>query len=98
MKNYTNIIDYSNLNIAVCDIINKKEGVYHSFFENFEPFIHENFQKNYDKLYKFAENKKNEFIHKPVIITTAYQLNLILDYEKIIEKLQNCKLKINLII
>ena len=97
MKNYTNIIDYSNLNIAVCDIINKKEGVYHSFFENFEPFVNENFIKNYDKLIKFAENKHIEFINKPIIITNAYNMKAILDYEKIIEKLKNCKLKIDLI-
>jgi ubiquitin-protein ligase len=97
MKNYTNIIDYSNLNIAVCDIINKKEGVYHSFFENFEPFVTENFLKNYDKLIEFAENKNNEFINKPIICTNAYNMKVILDYEKIIEKLKNCKLKINLI-
>jgi ubiquitin-protein ligase len=97
MKSYTNIIDYSNLNIAVCDIINKKEGVYHSFFEIFEPFVNENFLKNYDKLIKFAENKNNEFINKPIIFTNAYNMKVILDYEKIIEKLKNCKLKINLI-
>ena len=95
MKKYTDIIEYSNINIAICDIITKKEGVYHNFFENFELFIKENFLKNYDKLLLFSENKNKEFINKPVIITGAYNMRVLTDYEKIIEKLNNCKLLLN---
>jgi hypothetical protein len=91
MKNYTDIIEYSNINIAVCNIIGKKFGVYHSFFENFEPFIKENFQKNYDKILNFAEKKNIEFINKPVITTAYYNMRIKIDYEKVIEKLQEYK-------
>jgi hypothetical protein len=45
MKNYTDIIEYSNINVAICDIINKKNGVYNEFFGNFDSFIKENFLK-----------------------------------------------------
>ena len=51
MNNYNEIIEFSNLNIAVCDIVNKKKGIYQPFFDLFYPFIKENFNINYDKLY-----------------------------------------------
>jgi ubiquitin-conjugating enzyme E2 Z len=95
MKNYTDIIEYSNINIAVCDIISKKTGVYHSFFENFYPFIKENFIKNYDKIFSFCENKNNEFINKPVITTGFYTMKVKIDYEKVIEKLKQNKILLN---
>jgi len=95
MKNYTDIIEYSNINIAVCDIISKKTGVYHSFFENFYPFIKENFIKNYDKIFSFCENKNNEFINKPIITTGFYTMKVKIDYEKVIEKLKQNKILLN---
>lgn len=95
MKNYTDIIEYSNINVAICDIISKKPEVYHSFFENFYPFIKENFQKNYDKIFSFCENKNNEFINKPVITTGFYTMKVKIDYEKVIEKLKQNKILLN---
>ena len=91
MKNYTDIIEYSNINVAICDIINKKTDVYHSFFENFVPFIKENFIKNYDKILTFCKNKNIEFINKPVIITGFYNMKIKIDYEKVIQKLEESK-------
>jgi len=86
MKNYTDIIEYSNINVAICDIINKN-CVHNVFFENFIPFIKENFIKNYDKLFIFCDKKKNEFINKPVITTGFYNMRIKIDYEKVIDKL-----------
>ena len=43
IKPYEEIIEFSNLDIAVCDIIQKKTGVFLPFFENFYPFVKENF-------------------------------------------------------
>jgi len=95
MKNYTNIIEYSNINVAICDIINKKKGVYNEFFENFNSFINENFIKNYDKLLSFCEKKNTEFINKPVITTGFYNMRIKIDYEKVIEKLNEAKFLIS---
>ena len=39
MKPYDEIIQYSNLDIAVCDIIIKKPGIFMPFFDYFYPFI-----------------------------------------------------------
>lgn len=92
MKNYTDIIEYSNINVAICDIINKKNGVYNEFFGNFDLFIKENFLKNYENILNFCGKKKLEFTNKPVISTSVYNMRIKIDYEKVIEKLKETKL------
>ena len=92
IKPYNEIILFSNLDIAVCDIINKKSGIYMPIFDNFYPFIKENFNKNYDKLMEFAENKhKNDFIDSTILKTGYYSLCVDINYKKVIEKLKESK-------
>lgn len=93
MKNYTDIIEYSNINVAICDIINKKPGVYIGFFESFYPMVKENFLKNYDNILKFAHLKKIEFNNKPIISTGFYNMRVKIDYDKVIENLKEYKIK-----
>ena len=50
MYAYNEIIQFCNLDIAVCDIISKRSGVYMHFFDYFYSFIKENFNKNYENL------------------------------------------------
>ena len=95
MKNYTDIIEYSNIKVAVCSIIQKKQGIYQHFFENFYPFIKENFLKSFDKILTFSEKKNKEFVNKPVIITGFYSMRIKIDYEKVIENLNECKCLLN---
>lgn len=91
-KPYNEIIEYSNINIAICDIVQKKNGVYMPFFENFYPFVKENFHKNYDKLIEFAEKKNIEFeLQDKDFRTTFYNMNVKIDYNKVIEKLKLSK-------
>lgn len=92
MENYTDIIYFSNLSIAVCDIVAKKAGVYRPFFENFYPFIKENFNNNYDKLMQFAIKASSEkFIENKVLTTGFYSMTVKIDYKYIIAKLQEAK-------
>lgn len=89
---YNQIIQYSNLNIAVCDIIQKKSGVYMPFFDNFYPFVKENFLKNYDKLMEFAEKKNTELeLQSKEFITGFYSMKVAVNYNKIIKKLNESK-------
>ena len=91
-KPYNEIILFANLDIAVCDIITKKSGIYMQIFDNFYPFIKENFNKNYDKLMEFAENKlKNDFIDSTILKTGYYSLCVDINYKKVIEKLKESK-------
>lgn len=95
MENYDEIIYYSNLDIAVCNIIEKKESVYMGFFDIFSPFIKENFIKNYDKFLEFAEKKNIELSNETKNFRTGfYSMNVNINYNKIIEKLKICKLLI----
>jgi hypothetical protein len=92
MKSYDEIIQYANLDIAVCDIVTKKPGVFMPFFEPFYHFIKENFNKNYDKLLEFAEKKNLEFNGEVKNYKTGfYSMNINVDYNKVIEKLDYAK-------
>lgn len=95
MINYTDIIEYSNIDIAICNIIDKKSGYYQPFFENFYPFIKENFIKNYEKILKFSQEKANhKFKDITVVKTGFYTMNVTIDYHMQIEKLKESFKKI----
>jgi len=92
IKIYNDIIAYANLDIAVCDIVRKKKGVYQDFFNSFEPFIKENFFKNYDKFLELSKTKKSNMGDNAMNFKTIYYaLNVTIDYNKVIEKLELCK-------
>jgi ubiquitin-conjugating enzyme E2 Z len=98
MANYTDIIEFSNLSIAVCDIVAKKKGVYQPFFENFYPFVKENFNNNYDKLMEFAGKQLSEKFNEPKTLTTGfYSMHVTVDYKYITAKLQETKQIVDLL-
>ena len=92
MSSYNEIINFANIDVAVCDIVEKKQSVFMPFFENFYPFIKENFIKNYDKLLEIANKKNEEFKNTAVNFRTGYySMNVNVDYSKVIQRLQSCK-------
>lgn len=56
---YQKSIEYSNINFAICDIINLSKKNIPPPFEIFYPFMKENFLKNYDKIMTFIESNKD---------------------------------------
>ena len=89
---YNEIIEYSNINIAICDIVLKSHIIYKPFFDKFYDVVKEQFYRNYDKLVAFAQTKKaTEFTIPRNVHTTIYNLNVYVDYSYIISKLQNTK-------
>ena len=98
MDSYNEIIEYANLDIAVCDIVNKKSGVFMPFFEHFYPFIKENFNKNFNKFLEIADKKNQDFKSQIVNFKTGfYRMNINIDYNKLIEKLNKTKEEIDLL-
>jgi ubiquitin-protein ligase len=106
LDNYNFIIEYENLNIAIGDmLIQELEGEgtkdiskkpnYFSFL--FKEIMYENFMKNVETYLLFAEQKKEQFLTKILIKTGIYNLRILIDYEKVINKLLFCKEKINLL-
>jgi ubiquitin-conjugating enzyme E2 Z len=92
MDSYTEIIEYSNLDVAVCDIITKKKGIYQPFFDNFYPFVKENFNKNYDKLIQFAEKKlADPNVQNVTFRTGFYSMRVTVDYQDIILRLNKAR-------
>jgi len=92
MLSYNEIIEYSNINIAVCDIVSKKDNVYLPFFENFYPYVKENFNKNYDKLVEFTQNKMKKYDGEKLLLTTGfYGMRVEIDYQYIMNKLNESK-------
>jgi ubiquitin-conjugating enzyme E2 Z len=93
LSNYNEIIEFANLNIGVCDILHKKEGVYLPFFENFYPFIKEHFVKNYEELMSFATKKNTDLNLQEVNFKTGiYSINIMVNYNIIIDRLKEIKL------
>jgi ubiquitin-protein ligase len=94
-NNYTKIIEYSNIDIAVCDIMSKKEGMYLEFFDLFYENIKENFIKNYDGLIKFIDEKIEANKNKNSCIITGgfYNMSVNVDYIKLKEKIMAVKPK-----
>lgn len=92
INSYNEIIEYSNLNVAVCDIVKKKNDVYLSFFDNFYPYIKENFNKNYNKLLEFAQKKQSDQnVQNKCFKTGFYNMNVTVNYNNIIMKLNEAK-------
>lgn len=92
IHSYNEIIEYSNISIAVCDIVRKKKGVYLPFFENFYPYVKENFNKNYDKLLEFAQKKMTDNnVQNKTFITGFYNMNVQIYYDDVILKLNEAK-------
>jgi len=95
LLSYNEIIEYSNLDVAVNSIVSKKESVYLPFFTYFEPYIRENFIKNYDNILNFAL-KKQEAIRRPTMFKTGfYAMNVNVDYTKVIKNLRIIKQNID---
>ena len=92
MTNYNEIIEYSNLNISVCDIVMKKTNTYKPFFDIFYSYVKENFNKNYNKLLEFAKKKMEDSnLENSILRTSFYNMNVAIDYANIIVKLNESK-------
>ena len=92
MSSYDEIIQIANLDIAICGILQKKDGIFLPFFENFFPYVKENFLKNFDKLLQFAEKKKSEFNEEEKLFATRfYNMRISANYNIIIQQLKETR-------
>jgi ubiquitin-protein ligase len=89
---YQKSIEFSNINFAVCDIINKNNNKIPSPFEIFYPFLKENFLKNYPKILEIVESKMEE---KSVEIVEIYAMKTTINYLELKSKLLETKLIID---
>ena len=85
---YNEIIEYANLKIAVCGMVDKDPKYYWSKFDMFYPFIKEQFLANYEALLEIAKSKPKK---KKVLKTGLYTMSVVVDYHSIVNKLESCK-------
>jgi len=96
LENYNEIIQYANLDIAICDILNRKPSVFLPLFDPFYSFLKEHFNKNYDKILEIANRKNNDFKSTIVNFKTGfYKMNINVDYNKLIEKITQTNMLLN---
>jgi ubiquitin-conjugating enzyme E2 Z len=92
LKKYNKIIEYANIEIAVCDVVNKTRDVYMPFFEYFYPYVKENFNKNCDKLIEFAQQNINDSnVQNKQFTTRFYSMDILINYEHVLIKLNKLK-------
>lgn len=87
---YNEIIEYSNINIAVCDVVNKKSGVLLKQFVYFNDIIKQHFINVYSKHLEFIEKKilKNKSSITRMA-TDFYRMDVFIDYVKLIKKVRD---------
>jgi hypothetical protein len=85
-----------SLDIAVCDILEKRSGVYFSFpMELFESILKTSFLEHYERLLVFGEKKSKEtgIVGSP-IITSLYNMRVSVDYILTVVRLKEIKLNL----
>ena len=92
--NYTKIIEYKNIDVAIISVLNEMKNPTHNyrkcqFIHLFDSIIQEKFNENRLKILQFIEAKKNQPIEH--IRTHLYNLNVIIDYELLLKKFTDFK-------
>jgi len=83
---YQKSIEFSNINFAICDIINLSKHKIPNPFQLFYSFMKEHFVKNYDKLLEFVEtNKENNGIYDVHIYMMSTKVDYIYLKQKLID-------------
>ena len=84
---YNTIIEYSNISIAICDMIKKTAQIYNNKFDMFYPAMKEHFNKNYNKILAFIINQKEKNQGETVYVsTTMYAMQVGINYDKLYTK------------
>jgi len=90
-QNYTNIIEFKNIEIAVMKMITKQTPYFRNEFECFEENMKTEFEKNKLGIRDFLIRKKDEFLKPMLFRIQLYKMNpdTIYDYNKLFEEFCN---------
>jgi ubiquitin-conjugating enzyme E2 Z len=84
--NYTKIIEYKNIDIAILKIINKTVGIYPERFDVFYQIVKEHFIKNSEAILKILDKKVAECPGEILITTSMYNMNVTINYASLLNK------------
>ena len=95
IPNYNRIVRYSNMSVAICDMINKSRLL--PPFEKFYPIMKKHFLENYDNYINIVDEYiKNKEETNIMAVMGFYDLKVFIDYDALRKKLKNCKLQFNI--
>jgi ubiquitin-protein ligase len=94
LNNYTSIIEYKNIEIAILRMVTKDPRSFPERFLVFYSFLKENFLKNDKFILKYLEEKANNEKKPQQIITAMYAMNVLLDYKKLLKSYKEVSLKV----
>jgi ubiquitin-conjugating enzyme E2 Z len=83
LKNYTRIIEFKNIEIAILRMVTRNPSSFNDKFNVFYPFVKENFFKNVADIEKFIIEKCNTDPNKEKVQTTMYMMTVVIDYPKL---------------
>jgi len=87
--NYTKIIEYKNIEIAILRMVAKDPSSFCEQFNVFYPILKENFIKNNDAVIKYLEEKSNNETAPEKITTSMYSMITVIEYKKLQKKYAN---------
>ena len=91
-KPYNEILEYANIKVAICDVVDKSRVSGLDWFTTqFAGSIEEQLEKNYDALMAFLETKKH--IESYLCATRIYGMREIIDYPTLHARFLKIKLK-----
>ena len=88
LDKYNRLIEFANINHAICDVLLGKISIQNLDF--FKQIIKEKFLKNYKELDNFVNEKLILYPKQYVINTNIYKMNIVIDYEQLRTKLEDC--------
>jgi ubiquitin-protein ligase len=94
-KNYTKIIEYKNIEIAILRMITKNASSFLPTFNIFYSSLKENFIKNNDEIIKYLEEKVKTEMGPERVTTSMYSMNIMIDYNKLYKKYLDTVKEIN---
>ena len=83
LKNYTRIIEFKNIEIAIMRMVTRNPSSFNDKFNVFYPFVKENFLKNVADIEKFINEKCSTEPNKERVQTTMYMMTVMIDYPKL---------------
>ena len=90
IPNYNRIIRYSNISVAICDMINKSRLP--DSFEKFYPIMKKHFLENYENYMNIIdEYSKNKEETNIIVEMFTYDLKMFIDYDALRKKIKGCK-------
>jgi ubiquitin-protein ligase len=85
-SNYTKIIEYKNIDVAIMQMLSRKVGVFSDKFICFYPTMNEIFLKNRDKIKTFLEEKATTYSKEERVVTSLYTMNVSINYPKLLKQ------------